>query len=204
MLNGRKTIDRGGIERKLMQPPGFGYAREGCQRSCSRSADPCWSRPGYPSSLDCLNGWFGCPFCRLCRGIFLACEARGACRCDDRGRLGRSEVSWFHRERRGTFIHATDTQGNERGMSGRRWYWRTELWLQDRRQARCCSPDRYLFTALRYRACGIGNRGHIFECRTANCGISLKISIWRNKWCPHQDSNPGPPDYKSGALPTEL
>src|SRR5690606_17987428 len=24
------------------------------------------------------------------------------------------------------------------------------------------------------------------------------------RWCPRQDSNPRPPDYKSGALPTEL
>ena len=27
---------------------------------------------------------------------------------------------------------------------------------------------------------------------------------WRKNWCRHQDSNPGPTDYKSVALPTEL
>jgi hypothetical protein len=28
--------------------------------------------------------------------------------------------------------------------------------------------------------------------------------IYLEKWCRLQDSNPWPPDYKSGALPTEL
>ena len=27
---------------------------------------------------------------------------------------------------------------------------------------------------------------------------------WLIKWCPQQDLNPRPPDYKSGALPAEL
>lgn len=28
---------------------------------------------------------------------------------------------------------------------------------------------------------------------------SFAMSALLEKWCPHQDSNPGPPDYKSGA-----
>jgi hypothetical protein len=35
-------------------------------------------------------------------------------------------------------------------------------------------------------------------------GWSSILSRSGKIWCPHQDSNPGPPDYKSGALPTEL
>ncbi len=35
-------------------------------------------------------------------------------------------------------------------------------------------------------------------------GAILKVSIHWFYWCRQQDSNPRPPDYKSGALPTEL
>ena len=30
------------------------------------------------------------------------------------------------------------------------------------------------------------------------------FNYWRMKWCRHEESNPGPTDYKSVALPTEL
>ena len=34
--------------------------------------------------------------------------------------------------------------------------------------------------------------------------ISLKSFIHKFLWCRHQESNSGPSDYKSAALPTEL
>jgi hypothetical protein len=34
-------------------------------------------------------------------------------------------------------------------------------------------------------------------------GAAERDSVW-TMWCRLQDSNPWPPDYKSGALPTEL
>lgn len=30
------------------------------------------------------------------------------------------------------------------------------------------------------------------------------LGYQKEKWCRHEDSNPGHPDYKSGALPSEL
>ncbi len=35
--------------------------------------------------------------------------------------------------------------------------------------------------------------------------MSIKVLKYKGKkWCLHQDLNPEPPDYKSGALPVEL
>ena len=38
----------------------------------------------------------------------------------------------------------------------------------------------------------------------AELGIYSEIDTSVVFWCPQQDSNSRPPDYKSGALPTEL
>ena len=40
------------------------------------------------------------------------------------------------------------------------------------------------------------------ERQTQNSPTALTIGLF--DWCRHQESNSGPPDYKSGALPTEL
>ena len=39
---------------------------------------------------------------------------------------------------------------------------------------------------------------------TTRAGARQHIDFIEEFWCRHQGSNPGPPDYKSGALPTEL
>ena len=38
----------------------------------------------------------------------------------------------------------------------------------------------------------------------ANPGTNVLVHFEIEKWCRHEESNPGPTDYKSVALPTEL
>jgi hypothetical protein len=60
---------------------------------------------------------------------------------------------------------------------------------------------------------GCGAGGHQQSHCAANCAIHVPDCATsapprpqknKGKWCRLQDSNPWPPDYKSGALPTEL